>query len=48
VGGDPDEIRTRLAERFQLRARAFEVRGVEQLPLTASGKVDYAALDGSS
>jgi acyl-coenzyme A synthetase/AMP-(fatty) acid ligase len=44
VGGDPEELRTRLADRFRLRARTFEVRGVEQLPTTASGKIDYSAL----
>jgi acyl-coenzyme A synthetase/AMP-(fatty) acid ligase len=44
VGGDPDELRTRLADRFHLRARTFDVRGVEQLPTTASGKIDYSAL----
>lgn len=44
VGGDPEELRTRLADRFSLRARTFDVRGVEQLPTTASGKIDYSAL----
>ena len=44
VGGDPDELRARLADRFHLRARTFDVLGVEQLPTTASGKIDYSAL----
>ena len=43
VGGDPGELRGRLAERFRLRA-AFDVRAVSELPTTAGGKVDYSAL----
>jgi acyl-coenzyme A synthetase/AMP-(fatty) acid ligase len=45
VGGDVDDMRARLADRFRLRAGTFDVRGVDHLPTTANGKVDYAALD---
>jgi acyl-coenzyme A synthetase/AMP-(fatty) acid ligase len=44
VGGDADGLRASLAERFRLRARSFDVRSVDRLPTTSSGKVDYAAL----
>lgn len=44
VGGDPDELGARLAARFGLRARTFDVRAVSRLPTTASGKIDYSAL----
>ena len=44
VGGDSDQLRATLAERFCLRDRSFDVRIVDQLPTTASGKVDYSAL----
>ena len=43
-GGDPEELRGRLAHRFHLRPRSFDVRGVARLPTMASGKIDYAAL----
>jgi acyl-CoA synthetase (AMP-forming)/AMP-acid ligase II len=44
-GGDPGELRARLAERFRLRPRTFHVLAVDRLPTTASGKIDYAALN---
>lgn len=40
----PDEVRARLAERFALPPRCFDVRLVDALPVTSSGKTDYAAL----
>lgn len=43
-GADPDRVRGQIAERFRLNPRTFEVRVVAQLPTTASGKIDYAAL----
>jgi acyl-coenzyme A synthetase/AMP-(fatty) acid ligase len=44
VGGDSNQLRIALAERFRLRASSFDVRPVDRLPTTASGKVDYSAL----
>ena len=44
VGGDPAGMRARLADRFRLHARAFHVFAVAELPTTAGGTVDYAAL----
>jgi long-chain acyl-CoA synthetase len=39
-----DDLRREIARRFGLKSLAFAVREIEQLPLTASGKVDYDAL----
>jgi len=39
-----DELRREIAQRFGLNSRAFAVRDIEELPLKASGKVDYEAL----
>ena len=44
---DPDAVRLRLARRFGLPPRTFDVQAVDALPLTAAGKVDYAALAGT-
>ena len=46
--GDPDiesdDLRRAVARRFGLNPRAFEVREIEELPRTASGKLDYERL----
>jgi acyl-CoA synthetase (AMP-forming)/AMP-acid ligase II len=47
AAADADAARRDLAERFRLHPRTFEVRDVERLPLTATGKVDYEALRGA-
>ena len=39
-----DELAIHLARRFNLKSRAFAVHDVDELPLNARGKVDYAAL----
>lgn len=39
-----DELRSELAHRFGLRTSSFAVREIEQLPVSSSGKVDYALL----
>ncbi len=39
-----DELRSELAHRFGLRMSSFAVREIEQLPVSSSGKVDYALL----
>ena len=39
-----DDLRRQLAARFGLKARAFAVRDVEELPLNGRGKVDYRTL----
>jgi acyl-CoA synthetase (AMP-forming)/AMP-acid ligase II len=44
---DPEQVRRRLAERFKLNPRAFDVRVLTRLPTTTSGKIDYAALADS-
>jgi acyl-CoA synthetase (AMP-forming)/AMP-acid ligase II len=44
VEGEPDGLAGTLADRFRLHPRAFEVRALDRLPLTATGKVDYPAL----
>jgi acyl-CoA synthetase (AMP-forming)/AMP-acid ligase II len=40
----PDDLRRAVARRFGLNPRAFEVREIEELPRTASGKLDYERL----
>jgi acyl-CoA synthetase (AMP-forming)/AMP-acid ligase II len=48
-GGDEagfDDLRRSLAERFGLHHRAFELRRIDALPKTSSGKLDYGALLG--
>ncbi len=44
AGGRPERVRAAAAERLGLPAPAVRVAEVAQLPRTASGKVDYAAL----
>ena len=41
---DRDAVRARLAERFKLNSRTFDVRLLDRLPTTAAGKIDYGAL----
>ena len=41
---EPPQVRTSLSERFGLPPRSFDVRAIDALPRTPSGKVDYAAL----
>lgn len=41
---EPDDLRRAVARRFGLNPRAFEVREIEELPRTASGKLDYEQL----
>lgn len=41
---EPDDLRRAVARRFGLNPRAFEVREIEELPRTASGKLDYERL----
>jgi long-chain acyl-CoA synthetase len=42
-----DQVRGELASAFGLAARTFDVRDVAALPLTGSGKIDYAALEAA-
>lgn len=42
---DPREVRQALAATYGLTPKTFEVRVVGALPVTASGKVDYGALE---
>jgi acyl-CoA synthetase (AMP-forming)/AMP-acid ligase II len=44
TGVEPDELRRAVARQFGLNPRAFEVREIEALPRTASGKIDYERL----
>ena len=39
-----DELRSQIARRFALNSHAFAVRDIDELPLKASGKVDYETL----
>jgi long-chain acyl-CoA synthetase len=39
-----DELRSEIAQRFGLHARAFAVRDIDELPMKSSGKVDYERL----
>lgn len=41
---EPDDLRRAVARRFGLNPRAFEVKEIEELPRTASGKLDYERL----
>ena len=43
-GEDPQAVRALLARRFRLPPRTFDVRDVDELPVTGAGKVDYARL----
>jgi acyl-CoA synthetase (AMP-forming)/AMP-acid ligase II len=44
AGIEPDDLRRAVARRFGLNPRAFEVKEIEELPRTASGKLDYEQL----
>jgi acyl-CoA synthetase (AMP-forming)/AMP-acid ligase II len=44
TGLGPDELRRTVARQFGLNPRAFQVREIEALPRTASGKIDYERL----
>jgi acyl-CoA synthetase (AMP-forming)/AMP-acid ligase II len=44
TGADPAAAKRRLAERYRLTPRTFDVRVVDQLPTTSAGKIDYGAL----
>lgn len=41
---DPDDLQRAVARQFGLNPRAFEVREIDALPRTASGKIDYERL----
>ena len=43
-GWTPDDVRARVADRLGAAARPREVRRVDRLPLTSSGKIDAEAL----
>ena len=40
----PDELRLKIARRLRLHSRALMVRDIDELPVTANGKVDYERL----
>lgn len=44
AGIGPDDLRRAVARRFGLNPRAFAVRELDELPRTASGKIDYERL----
>jgi acyl-CoA synthetase (AMP-forming)/AMP-acid ligase II len=48
TGIEPDELQRAVARQFGLNPRAFEVREIEALPRTASGKIDYERLGEAS
>lgn len=41
---DPHALRALLARRFRLGPRSFDVRVLDELPVTGAGKIDYARL----
>jgi long-chain acyl-CoA synthetase len=43
-GATGDELRYEVARRFGLNARAFALRDIDELPMNASGKIDYDTL----
>lgn len=43
-GATGDELRYEVARRFGLNARAFALRDIDELPMKASGKIDYDTL----
>ena len=44
AGIEPDDLRRAVARRFGLNPSAFAVRKLDELPRTASGKIDYERL----
>lgn len=42
---DQDELRQAIAEETKLYPKAFEVRKIDEIPHTSSGKVDYQSLE---
>lgn len=42
---DQDELRRAIAEETKLYPKAFEVRKIDEIPHTSSGKVDYQSLE---
>lgn len=46
TGKDPDDLKRLMASETKLYPKAFDVRHVESLPRTESGKLDYACLGG--
>jgi long-chain acyl-CoA synthetase len=48
TGIEPEALQRAVARQFGLNPRAFEVREIEALPRTASGKIDYERLGEAS